>query len=252
MRLGDSGIPAMVAHPDWESRVPVVIWMHGRTASKELDAGRYLRWVRHGFGACAIDLPWHGERADAAYHSAEHTMELLDRAVPEIDEVVAALRSDAFSAVFDGERLGIGGMSAGGMTALRRLCDDHPFRCAAVEGALGSFGERPEYADRHRPELLEKLDPITHLDTWRPIPFLALHSEADEMVPFSGIRVFVEALHGRYSAAGADPGLARLRSWPETGAASEHIGFGRYSNDAKNEQLAFFREHLLDESGDEG
>ena len=63
-RIGNNAIPALIAHPDWDSvePVPFVIWMHGRTVSKELDPGRYLRWIRAGFGVCAVDLPGHGER----------------------------------------------------------------------------------------------------------------------------------------------------------------------------------------------
>jgi len=34
--------------------------MHGRTANKELDPGRYLRLIRAGIAVCAIDLPGHG------------------------------------------------------------------------------------------------------------------------------------------------------------------------------------------------
>jgi len=60
VRFGD--VPALLAHPDWETPAPVVLWMHGRTVSKELDPGRYLRWVRAGIAACAVDLPGHGER----------------------------------------------------------------------------------------------------------------------------------------------------------------------------------------------
>src|SRR5262245_11172372 len=62
-RLGPSDIPALLVHPDWNSGqpAPMVLWMHGRTVNKELDPGRYLRWMRAGIGACAVDLPGHGE-----------------------------------------------------------------------------------------------------------------------------------------------------------------------------------------------
>ena len=28
------GVPALLAHPNWETPAPTVIWMHGRTVSK--------------------------------------------------------------------------------------------------------------------------------------------------------------------------------------------------------------------------
>lgn len=244
VRFGD--VPALVAHPDWHNPAPVMIWLHGRTAQKELDAGRYLRWIRAGIGACAIDLPGHGERLDEALQSASATMGVLKQAVGEIDGVVAALREGEYGAVFDQARFGLGGMSAGGMAVLRRLCDEHPFRCAAVEGTTGSFDEMPGYRDRHDPALLEELDPMRHLDGWRPIPLLALHSEADRMVPIQGMRAFVEGLRDRYEESRADAGLISFNTWPQTGAPEEHLGFGRYSNDAKNFQTEFLTRHLID------
>ena len=66
-------IPVLLAHPDWDRPAPVVLWMHGRTANKELDPGRYLRWIRAGFAACALDLPGHGERAAPELQASERT-----------------------------------------------------------------------------------------------------------------------------------------------------------------------------------
>ena len=85
---------------------------------------------------------------------------------------------------------------------------------------------------------------MQHLEGWGPIPLLALHSEADRLIPVSTMRRFVERLRERYAAAGADPGLVELKTWPSTGAPDEHIGFGRVSNDAKNLQTEFFRRTL--------
>ena len=242
VRMAD--VPVLLAHPDWERPAPVTIWLHGRTAHKELDSGRYLRWIRAGIAACAIDLPWHGERRNRAMQGPDRTMHLLQQAVDEIDPVVEEL-GRSYGDWFDGARLGLGGMSAGGMAVLRRLCDDHAFRCAAVEATTGSFAHMPGYAQRHEAGLLEQLDPMRHVDGWRPIPLLAAHSEADEIVPIAGMRAFVEALRQRYERAGADDAMVRLETWARTGAPYEHLGFGRHSNDAKNLQTAFLTEHLL-------
>ncbi len=251
------GIPALLAHPDWASPAPTVVWLHGRTVSKELDPGRYLRWIRAGIAACAIDLPWHGERADPAMQDPAQTPDLLTAAIPEIDRVIESLADPAFAGAFDLDRLAIGGMSAGGMIALRRLCDEHPFRCASVEcttgwlGALyfpedvpvGARAARP-FAHRHKRERIEPLDPMRHLDSFRPIPLLALHSEADRVVPIAGQREFTATLSRHYASRGADPSWVRLATWPTTGAPDEHAGFGRVTNDAKTMQAEFFAAHL--------
>lgn len=252
VRLGPTHVPALLAHPDWSGPAPVCIWMHGRTVHKELDAGRYVRWLKAGIAACAIDLPGHGERLDEEFHSPRRTLDLLDAAIPEVDHVVGALASPEFGGVFDLERVAIGGMSAGGMVTLRRLCEPHPFVCAAVEGTTGDLAglylsrerDGAAWPMKHDPARVARLDPMRHLHGWRPIPMLALHSEKDELVPVATQRRFVDALRAHYRARGADEALINFHTWPETGAPQEHAGFGRFGNDAKNLQTEFLARHL--------
>lgn len=259
VKLGPTEVPALLAHPDWSTPAPVCIWMHGRTVTKELDAGRYVRWLKAGIAACAIDLPGHGERLDEEFHSPKKTLDLLDAAIPEVDHVVEALAAPVFNGVFDLDRMAIGGMSAGGMVTLRRLCDPHPFICAAVEGTTGNlaglyFARKHNEATAawpvaHDPTRVARLDPMQHLESWRPIPLLALHSQKDEIVPFQTQREFIESLQLHYAASGTDMSAAVLHSWHETGAPQEHAGFGRYGNDAKNMQTDFLVRHLHTDSG---
>lgn len=252
LRLG--GAPALVAHPDWSRPAPVVIWFHGRTANKELDPGRYLRWIRAGIAACAVDLPGHGERFDETMQKPERSLDVIETGVREVDGIVASLRelSERESWPIDLDRMGIGGMSAGGMVTLRRLCEPHQFRCVAVEATTGDLGglyfaeSGPRWPVTHSRERVSRVDPSEHLDGWRPIPLLALHSEADRIIPVAGQRAFIERLRRQYSERGMDPAMVEWLTWPETGAPEEHIGFGRVSNDAKNAQTAFFRKWLID------
>lgn len=253
-RFGD--VPVLLCHPDWNTPAPTVMWLHGRTANKELDPGRYLRWVRAGIAACAIDLPGHGERTDPELQKPEATLNVLETAVGEIDRVIEHLTDPVYRGVFDLDRLAIGGMSLGGMVALRRLCEPHEFKAAAVEGTTGDLQSlynqhspeveaplRPWHA-RYDPARLASVDPAQHLRGWRAIPLLALHSDADVVIPVSSMRKFIEIVRARYVQTYADPSLVRFQTWPETGAPQEHIGFGRVSNEAKNLQTEFLRSHL--------
>jgi alpha-beta hydrolase superfamily lysophospholipase len=270
VRLGPArDIPALLAHPDALSPTPrprpTVIWLHGRTASKELDPGRYLRWIRAGIAVCALDLPAHGERADLARQQPEHSLDTLAHALRDIDAVVAdlpgldwpiATGQRSTTSLFDTTRLALGGMSLGGMTTLRRLCDPHPFACAAVEGTTGWLAALydpgaagvPSAAHRwttpHDPAKVAALDPFPRVDAIRPIPILALHSEADEIVPWEGQRRFLDTLRQAYASHGADPTLVRHMTWPTTGAPQEHAGFGRVAADAKTAQTEFLARHL--------
>ncbi len=250
-RVGD--IPVLLAHPDWTTPAPTAIWLHGRTASKELDPGRYLRWIRAGIAACAIDLPGHGERADPATQQPARTLDVLAQTLREIDRVVEFLADPSLGGVFDLDRLALGGMSAGGMAALRRLCDPHPFLGACVEATCGWLGALYDpsligaagshrWSYRHAPEDIQPLDPYTHLDGFVPLPLLVVHSKADAVIPWETQRRFLEGLGARYEHAGASRDLIQVLTWPETGATEEHMGFGRFSNDAKNAQTRFLSE----------
>ncbi len=245
MRLGED-VPALVAHPDWETPAPTVVWMHGRTAHKELDPGRYLRWLRAGIATIALDLPGHGERFERDAHGPARTVETVSRMHVEIDGVVRAVPDIG---PFDVDRLAIGGMSAGGMATLRRLCDPHPFRCAAVECTSGDlntlyFDSGVTWSVEHDRDKVATIDPMVRLDGFEPLPLLVLHNEHDRMTPIEAQRGFVRALRQHYQNRDADPGLVEMFVFPETGAPSEHAGFGRHSNEAKALQTAFLARHL--------
>jgi alpha-beta hydrolase superfamily lysophospholipase len=250
VRIGD--VPVLLAHPDWERPAPTVLWMHGRTANKELDPGRYLRWIRAGIAACAIDMPGHGERRLEGWDTPAHTMDALEQAIWEADRVVEHLSDPMWRGAFDLDRLAIGGMSLGGMATLRRLCDPHPFVAAAVESTSGwltglYFPEgraAPAGVASHARERVLKLDPMAHLHTFRPVPLLALHSRADALVPFDVQERFIGRLREHYQGRGVGPSQIELVSWETTGAPQEHSGFGRVSNEAKNLQVAFLQKWL--------
>ncbi len=240
-RLTTAGVPVMLVHPDWEAATPapVVLWLHGRTVEKELDPGRYLRWMRAGIATCAVDLPGHGERFDAALQRPERSLDVVRQMLAEIDPIVDAL--DAMP-LFDLDNAGIGGVSAGGMATLARLCSTHRFRCVSVEATTGSWrhqSHRPMF--RGRGEEAAGLDPIEHLDGWREIAVQAFHGRYDEWVPIEGQQAFMDALRRHYR----DPDLIEFIKYDRTDAVYEHAGFGRMASEAKNTQLDFFKRHLF-------
>lgn len=245
VRLAGGHVPALLVHPHLDAATgrttrpaPVLVWMHGRTVTKELDPGRYLRLARAGIASCALDLPGHGERFDAALQDPARTLEVVERMAGEIDAVLADLDAS-------GEHAGcgraVGGMSAGGMATMVRLCRPHAFDCAMVECSIGSWRwqERRTMFD---PARVAAMDPILHLEVWRDIPFLSLHNELDEWVPAEGQREFIDALRSR----SAHPDRITMHAYGPTGAPNEHAGFGRFASDAKDRGTAFLAQWLLD------
>jgi dienelactone hydrolase len=242
-RLGSlAGVPALFAHPDLEQRAPLLLWLHGRTANKEIDSARYLRLIRSGVAILALDLPGHGEREDPQLMAPEGMKHLLSQAIGEIDGVLQALWASEWGPLVHRDRLAMGGMSGGGMVTLRRLCDPHPFRCVVVESTSGDFGAVGQ--GRFLEAQAFGLDPRQHIAGWRPIPLLAMHSETDEITPLAGIQSFVEALRDHYAHGVSDPESVQLVTWPETGAPAEHAGFGKKSRQAREHLIAFLGTHL--------
>ena len=232
LRLGND-VPVMLVVPEEnEAPTPLLIWMHGRTADKELDPGRYLRLMRRGIASCSIDLPGHGERFDDLSHEPAAVLAIVEQMAEELDDVVEDLRQ---LGEFDPDRIAIGGISAGGIAALVRCCSPHPFAAITLEATTGNLEHRASaaFAD---PDRLKRLDPINHLDQWREIPVLALHNQLDEWIDVEGQRTFIEALRSHYE----DPEDVLFHVYEEpTGAPFEHAGFGRLSADSKARQVAF-------------
>jgi dienelactone hydrolase len=195
--------------------------------------------MRAGLGACAVDLPGHGERFDGDQQSSATAFAVIAQMVGEIDGIITALDD---SGGFDTQRIAIGGMSLGGMAALARLCRPHGFRCASVEGATGSWwdDDRREHFREMLPAEVFALNPIDALEGWREIPFQAIHAQQDQWVPFGRQQRFVSALKARYR----DPPLVDFIVYDRTGAPHEHIGFGKMSADAKDRQRDFLKRWL--------
>ncbi len=237
--------PALLTLPEEGEPAPLLLWLHGRTVSKEIDSARYLRLLRAGIATCAIDLPGHGEREDLSLQAPSSLSDLIAQTVHEIDSVLSALRDGPFGSRIRWDGLALGGMSAGGMVALRRLCDPHPFRCAVAESTAGDFSAAAggKAKDRMHVASMRGLDPAQNLASWRPIPLLALHSELDEVCPLAGISDFVDALRSRYAEAGASERVV-LKTWPSTGAPREHAGFGKRSHEARTLLIEFLGSSL--------
>ncbi len=234
-----AGVPALVVHPAFDAsspsaalpEVPWLLWMHGRTASKEIDPGRALRLIRAGIGSVLLDLPGHGARTDALLQLERNAFRVVEAMVSEIDEVVASV---AALGGFDQSRIAIGGMSAGGMAALGRLLTSHPFCACSLEctsGDLDSLRGR-EIFDASR---AARLNPITQLSAWRSISVQVLHNVGDALVPIEAQRRFVAALRERTTPAE----LVEMHEFTNTGAPSEHAGFGKFGAEAKDLQTAF-------------
>jgi len=251
IRLGDN-VPALVVHPDFDkptqSPRPWVLWIHGRTVYKELDPGRYNRWARAGIGAIAIDLPGHGERFTDDGHSPTQTVQNLTQC---INEIPAVIQSIADLGIFDMTKSAIGGMSAGGMVTSRILCNNHKFLGASLECTTGNLiglyfptdsSQSSLSRIHHDRSEVEAIDTPSHLDTFKPIPLLAMHNKGDTIIPYQSQADFIQTLKSHYQTNNTNPDLIQFITFDNTGAIQEHAGFGKFAAEAKDKQLAFFKD----------
>ena len=118
---------------------------------------------------------------------------VVEQMVGELDGIVEDLTG--FEEI-DRERIALGGISAGGMATLIRSCRAHSFTAFSVEATTGNLAYRASsiHAD---PARVRRLDPMLHLEHWRPTPLLALHNLMDEWIDVDGQRFFIEALRER-------------------------------------------------------
>jgi len=234
-----AGVPCLLVRKD-ETPRPFLFWMHGRTADKELDPGRYLRCVRRGINVCAVDLPGHGSRFDSQFQERDRLLDVILQMTSEIDGVVDGLgQIDGY----DLNAVALGGMSAGGMIAISRMLQPHNFSAAILEATGGAWEHllRTPFCEHLDKAQFENVNPMNHLERWRDIPLIAFHSRHDAWIPFKTESEFIDAIRMQSSR----PEEIELVAFDHTGAPDEHIGFGRESAFVKEVQIDFLARYLL-------
>ncbi len=218
---------------------PLLIWLHGRTAWKELDAGRYLRLMRAGIAVCAIDLPGHGDRYEPVLTAPDRVLDVVLQASDELDGVIAGAVDQLQASA---NHVAIGGMSAGGMACLHRLCEPHDVAACALEATSGDWLTIPmaNTSDQARKARVAEANPQRRLNGWSPLPVLAVHCRADAWIPFESQWRFLDAVDQRQ----AGTPVERV-AYDRTGAPGEHAGFGTHAADSKACQCSFLERHLL-------
>ncbi len=234
-----AGVPCLLVQKDAVPR-PFLFWIHGRTADKELDPGRYLRCLRRGINVCAVDLPGHGARFEDSLQRSDRILEVVLQMDEEVESVLDGL-SDFEG--FDLNAGALGGMSAGGLVAILRLLREHPFQAAVLEATGGSWGplRNLPMCKALSDEKFDTLNPMNRLDGWQDIPVVAFHNRHDEWMPFAAESEFINAIKKR----SALPENIELVAFDHTGAPEEHMGFGRETAFVKEVQVEFLAKHIV-------
>jgi len=233
---------------------PVVLALHGTRGRKEGMESWLIDLASRGFVACATDARWHGELAKGDYEDAIIQSFRTGKGHPWLYETV----TDTIRAIdylqtrpdVDGERIGMIGISMGGMNTWLTAAADprvkvaipcigvtsfgyqvehaqHQARCATlprfhqvVADALGEPQITPRVAkeawDKVLPGITGRFDCPAMLVAIAPRPLLILNGEKDERCPLESVRQCYATAEAAYRSAGAADHL-KMDVAPNTG-----------------------------------
>ncbi len=241
--VGD--IPLVWLEPERAEERTLVIWLPGFSGTKEAMEPYLVDLAKAGFVALSFDPHQHGERM------IESLEELRTRIRGNLRRyfwpILAQTAEDA-SRVIDwaiphlgvGERVGMGGISAGGDASVAAAGVDPRIGVVAAGVATpdwlrpGSF-EPPGEPDEAAQARYDRRNPLTNLEAYRHRPAISFQCGAqDEQVPPSGALRFAKALRGEIYATS-----------PERLEVVLHEGVPhRFTDESWRNCVAWFQRHL--------
>jgi dienelactone hydrolase len=240
-------------------RRPVVIQLHGTNGNKEQLATRLTALANRGFIGVAIDARYHGERRGGSaglatpYTTAIFSAFQTGREHPFFyDTVLEVIRLIDYLVTrtdVDAARIGLGGLSKGGIETYLAAAVDTRIAAAVPERGVQSFkwaldhsawdsrawtirdaleaaaGEAKtpvtaafvrKFYDRVAPGIYGEFDAPAMLPLIAPRPLLVLNGDSDPRTPMAGVRESAAAAERAYKAAGAADRF-ELRVLPNVG-----------------------------------
>jgi dienelactone hydrolase len=175
------------AEPVSSGRFPLVVWSHGSASERREVSNVLTHLASHGYVVASADHV--GDHMHDAQHAAAGRAGLgrsfrqtcRDRVADAsfvIDRLLGGAEP-AVTALVDAEKIGTGGGSFGGWTAI--ALNSHDPRPLAFLAAVPGWGEGPLHT--------ELLTAEARLDDWgRPVAAFLLPGERDACVPLPGLR----------------------------------------------------------------
>lgn len=250
-------VAMLVIQPsDNAERRPAVLALHGTRGNKEGMAPMLCDLAKRGFVACATDARWHGKLAKSDYEEALIAAYRTGKGHPWLYETV----TDTIRALdylqsrpdVDGDRMGMIGISMGGMNTWLTAAADPRVKVAVPCIGVTSFGyqlESGQFRPRtdtlpkfHRavaaalgeaevnervareawskllPGILDRFDCPQMLAAIAPRPLLILNGEQDDRCPLEGVYRCYEAAERAYRKQNSTERL-KMNIAPNTGHA---------------------------------
>ncbi len=237
-------IPVAWIEPEPTEERTLVIWLPGFSGTKEGVEPYLADLAEAGFVALGFDPYQHGERMIETLEELRTRIHgnirryfwpILAQTAEDVTQVI----DWAIAQLGVGERVGMGGISAGGDASVAAAVDQ---RIEAVAAGIatpdwlrpGSF-EPPGEPDAAAQSDYRRRNPLTNLEAYRHTPAISFQNGAlDDQVPPDGSLRFVEALHREIYA-----------DCPERIEAVLHEGVAHAFEEPQwHNSVGWFRKHL--------
>lgn len=213
-------------NPEADQKLPLVLIMHGFSGRKEHCFSQSYQLAQRGYYAVSIDLYLHGEAGDGEFIPAQVSPrldEVLACSMEYIERLVSFYAEDCIA---DGSRIGLLGLSLGGVVMYRYLPRRHSHVRAAVAqiaGAAPFWSITIRKIMQHYPEfgvteamvavVEQRTSTEVFLEGVSDFPLLMQYGQADPIVPIEEVRRVYQQIKDRYTR----PELLELIEYPQIG-----------------------------------
>lgn len=212
-----AGIPLLhiVRKEEQHTPIPTVIFLHGFTSAKEHNLHYAYNLAQQGIRVILPDALLHGERAENLedYELRLRFWEIVLNSIREVDLLRYELRKRELD---QGQPIGIGGTSMGGITSFGCLASYEWISAASIMMGSPAFtklaagqisyaergGVKLPITDEEREELfqmLERVDLSKAPEKLNERPLFLWHGEQDSVVPFELTEKFTEDIRPAYA-----------------------------------------------------
>lgn len=200
-----AGVPVLhvAGQNEWEEKLPVIFFIHGFTSAKEHNLHYAYLLAKQGFRVILPEVYLHGERFEEGVDVNSNQLYLYfwDMVIRTINELAAMKHELMERDIIDEQRIGMAGVSMGGIVTLGALTQYKWIKvaaslmgCPAYEqlsiAQIDSMKKNKIHIPFTDQELDEKLQPLAAYDLSNQPEYLAnrpllfWHGKADPVVPY--------------------------------------------------------------------
>lgn len=216
-RLNHIPVLHVVKQNQFSERMPLIIFLHGFTSTKERNMHPAYLFAEKGFRVIMPEAKYHGERSEGLSESqlGFHFWEIVLNSIAEVETFKDVLVGEGLA---DPDRIGVAGTSMGAITTLGALAKYDWIKAAvSLMGdpsyeqlalwQLNEIEKRNVKLELTKEEVTSLLNELKQYDlTLQPEklnnrPVLFWHGKLDQVVPYSGAYHFYEQNRLKYEGA---------------------------------------------------